>query len=114
MLAIHLLELLGGVLVVALLVEEIDALVVEPVGRLIGEHAVLVAAEQIRDGAASRQDGEEHETRGHAAPHVPAPQETPHWAPFGFDWMLRNSPWHSPTAPCLPIRARLPARLKIS
>ena len=42
-LAVDLFELLGGVLVVLLLVQQEDALVVELVGRLVGRLVVLVA-----------------------------------------------------------------------
>ena len=43
MLAIDFLELLGRVLVLLLLVQKIDALIVEAIGGLVGKRLILVA-----------------------------------------------------------------------
>ena len=66
MLAVDLLELLGRVLGILLAVQKIEALVVELVGRLVGNDRILV--EQAAGAERNRHKGERREPRDTRAP----------------------------------------------
>src|SRR5215468_7168896 len=76
MLAVDLVEALCGRLVVALLVEQEQALIVELVGRII-EHRVLVAAEPVREGRAGAERHRHERKREQARERAGAPAPVP-------------------------------------
>ncbi len=72
MLAVDLLELLGRLLEVLLLIEEVETLVVELVGGLVGNE--LFGVEEAAAGERRRDERERRQARAKRAPHGAKPK----------------------------------------